>query len=985
MRRKKKVEVNNNDNRFRQLSIFELFGDDITSGSHVTIKEKQQSTVYGLETEREAGEYDTDAASGNQFLLHPGSEGDYGTESNEGIDGLSGEVTVPTNGNDAGSRDNLRLDPKTKSHETEVLRRVYLESGTLSTEQKIQYNIKAIQVLKNVLNENRRASYEEKLVLSRFSGWGGCPQVFNEDDEFFIQERMLLKELLSIREYQDAKASTLTSFYTPLLVIENIYKILDRMGLKEGKIIETSMGTGNFIGLMSERMYENSEICGIEIDGISSAISRLLYERVSVKNIGFESNPFPKNYFDLAISNVPFGNYKVHDKDFNQYSFNIHNYFFAKALSQVRNGGLIALITSTDTMDGTSGIMDYIAERADFLGAIRLPNSTFMQNGANTQVTSDILFLRRNDEKTKALEVCQHTSPVTEHRSMNTYFVENPDMVFGSIGERKNQFGNYELTVTGNVSKLQDLFDKVISRFPEDIYEEEDREDINELIPIDVDHSNYPINSYFIEDSKLYYRAEEYYYQVKVSGDIDTANMPDDYIVLKTRKDMDKVTKMVDIVQSALRVIDLQHTNAAEDKYLMARNELNQKYDTFEKLYGALHKRTNLSLLEEDPNAYLLESLEDYNPKTKATKKADLFFERTIKPRLEIKHVENLQDAIRLSLDTYGKLNLAYMSSLYSKNEGKLEKELLDFGYAFIDPLSEELVLAEEYLSGDIYQKMQIAEARHYQDNLRALEKVLPERLAAEDIKAQLGSTWIPVEYVQDFVHMFFKESRYATAEIDYDSITSRYYVSKPSYWSMSAEAKETWGVEKSDSVEYPKRQPDYTGYDLIDDILNSRIPTIRNYWDEWNGEKNVVKSEVNAERTSAARDLAEQIEMAWEEWLYSDYDRKQKLVDIYNRKFNNIRIRNYDGSHLSFPDMNCTIRLEPYQKNAIARIMDAKTNTLLWQQVGAGKTFEMVAAGMEMKRLGIRKKLLYVVPNHLVSQWQKELNMKFINAVDKQ
>lgn len=982
MRRKKKVEVKEHDNRFRQLSFFELFGDDVTSDGSNIIEGEQQSTLYGFETEWETGESNQSASSRNQYPLRPSAGGNRFSESDGRIDGFSTETTVQTESDITGEGAHIPVDHDIESDEAEVLRRIHLESNVLSTEKKIQYNIEAIQTLKTIMKEDRRAGYDEKLVLSRFSGWGGCPQVFNEDDELFIHERTTLKNLLSIKEYQDAKASTLTSFYTPLPIIQSIYNILDHMGFKYGKILETSMGTGNFIGLMNDQMYADSDLCGVELDGISSSIAGLLYDRVSVLNTGYEANPYPKNHFDLAISNVPFGTYKVHDKDFNQYPFFIHNYFLAKALSQVRNGGLIAFITSTDTMDGTSGIMDYIAERADLLGAIRLPNSTFMQNGANTQVVSDIIFLQRNDEKVQKQEVYQETRLVTEHRNMNRYFIENPDMIFGTIGERKTQFGNYELTVNGDVSKLQDLFDKVLYKFPKNIYKEQEQEESNrELISIDIEHSMYPINSYFVEDSKLYFRAEDYYYQVHTKDDVTSDEMPDDYIVLKTKKDLDKVKRMVEIVNSTLQVIDLQHRNVEEEAYLKAREELNQRYDDFVRLYGALHKRTNLPLLEDDPNSYVIESLEEYNPKNNVIKKADLFFERTIKPRLEIKHVENLQDAVRLSLDTYGEINLGYMSSIYAKSEDKLSQELLDSGFVFKDPLNKKLILADEYLSGDIYKKIEIAKSQGYQENRKELENVLPERLEAEDIKAQLGSTWIPTEYVQEFVNMIFKENRYGTAKIDYDAITSQYYVSKPNIWSMSAEAKETWGVATSEGVEYPKRQPDYSGYDLIDDILNSRIPTIRNYWDEWNGERNVVRSEMNAERTSAARDLAEQLEEQWEEWLYSDYDRKQKLVDIYNRKFNNIRLRNYDGSYLSFPEMNCTIQLESYQKNAIARIMDTNSNTLLWQQVGAGKTFEMVAAGMEMKRLGIRQKILYVVPNHLISQWQKEFLILYPNA----
>lgn len=975
MPRRKKVEVNKNAHRIEQLSLFEIFGDDLSNNNSETSSREEPRIVYHFETEETVREPDPTTIPRSEYPLQPSLAGSVESMSDLRESELSATDPSQTETFNASQGIDNGMDPIAESNESEVSQRVHLNSNPLSTEQKIQYNIESIRVLKSIQKENRKASAEEKMTLALFSGWGGCPQVFNEDDHKYLTERNELKELLTVKEYQDAKASTLTSFYTPLSVISNVYKIIDHLGFKSGKIIETSMGTGNFIGLMNEDMYQESDICGIEIDEISSAIADFLYDKVSVLNTGYETNPLPKDYFDLAISNVPFGNFQIHDKDFNQYHFNIHNYFFAKALSQVRNGGLIAFITATDTMDGSSRIMDYINERADILGAIRLPNDTFMENGANTQVTSDILFLRRNDEKAISQSIFLSKPMFTEHRVMNEYFIQYPEMVFGHVGERKTQYGNYELTVNKDGKDLEQHFDEVLSFFPENIYEEQEQnisEDL--LIPIDIKHSIYPINAYFIEKDVLHYRDENYYYAVKTLDQINSVEeLPDDYIVFKNRKDLDKVYRMIQIVNTALNVIDLQLENKDEISYLAERTELNREYDEFVRIYGAIHKRTNIGLLEDDPNLYVLESLEEYNPKTKNIKKADIFFERTINPRIEIKHVDNLQDAIRLSLDTYGKLELNYMSSIYSKNSETVQEELISNGFAFIEPTSNELVIADEYLSGDIYEKIEIAKEKGFTENEEALKKVLPERLPAEDIKAQLGSTWIPVEYVTEFAHELFNESYYSSTEINYDKITAQYYIAKPNYWSMGAEAKETWGVATSENVSYPKRQPDYTGYDLLDDVLNSRIPTIRNYWDEWEEGNKKVKSEVNAERTSAARDLAEQLEEQWEEWLYSDYDRKQKLVDIYNRKFNNVRLRKYDGSFLSFPDMNCSIHLEPYQKNAIARIMDTNTNTLLWQQVGAGKTFEMVASGMEMKRLGIRKKILYVVPNHLVSQWQKE------------
>ena len=975
MPKKKKVGVQDDSNRFEQLSLFELLGGDLSNDSTVITEREEQRIIYNFETEQSTSEFNQSTTFGSEFTLQSSSRGNSERSTDTSRLEISGIDSSKTKSIIESERNNDAVDFNIESNESKIRERVHLTYNNLSINDKIKFNIDAIETVKNILKEERNANQQEKEIIAKFTGWGGCPQIFNEDDQKYIDERNKLKEILTLKEFQDAKASTLTSFYTPLPIIDNIYKILEQIGFKSGKIIETSMGTGNFLGMMSEEMYHDSELCGVELDTISSSIADLLYDKVSVQNTGFETNHFPKNYFDLAISNVPFGNYKVHDKDFNQYHFNIHNYFFAKALSQVRDGGLIAFITSTDTMDGSSGIMNYIEEKADFIGAIRLPNNIFNLNGANTQVASDIIFIRRNDSK----EINQYANYtkrtlITEHRYINQYFIDNPNMVFGSIGERKNQYGTYELTVTGDLNRLEDYFNKSIENFPLDIY----REHIitnrnNDIKSIDVEHSKYAINSFFIENNILFFRAEEVYYPVKTKNQINLNNVPDDYIYFKNETDIDKVYRMIEIVNSALKVIDLQLNDEQENKYLTEREHLNVLYDSFIKKYGAIHKRTNINLLEDDPNLYVLESLEDYNPKTKKIKKADIFFEKTINPRKEIKHVDNLEDAIRISLDTYGRLDISFMSSLCSLNEQDLTTQLLSTGKAFIDPNNKKIILAEEYLSGDIYKKIEIAEKNGYLENKKALEKVLPEPLAAEDIKAQFGSTWIPIEYFTQFVHELFKENEYSRVEIDYDPITSQYYVSNVNYWSLTAEAKENWGVAKSDNVEWPKRQPDYTGYSLVDDLLNSRIPTIRNYWDEFENGNKKIKSELNAVRTSAARDLAEQFEDEWEQWLYSDYNRKQKIVEIYNKKFNNIRLRSYNGEYLTFPDMNCTMALEPYQKNAIARIMDTNNNTLLWQQVGAGKTFEMVASGMEMKRLGLRKKILYVVPNHLVSQWQKE------------
>ena len=984
MVRRKRKETQNDSNRFEQISLFELYvwDDEPDAGTQAT-EGIQQPTLFDFETEGDTGYSGGTTTRTDQRTFLPSVEGSIEGTTIDG-DGLVGNGTAETESNQSSTRDHYGMGESVESVETEVHGRVSITERTLSTDNKISYNIQAIQTLKNIQKEQRKATENEKVTMSLFSGWGGCPALFNESDTKYLTQRNQLKDLLSIQEYQDAKSSVLTSFYTPLQVIEQIYKVLEHLGFEDGKILETSMGTGNFIGMMPEDMYSNSEISGVEIEGISSSISKLLYDKAYVQNNGYEVNTLPKNYFDLAISNVPFGNFKISDMEFNSHHWNIHNYFFGKALSQVRNGGLIAFVTSTDTMDGNSDIMEYINSKADFLGAIRLPNDIFMLNGANTHVTSDIIFLRRNDEKIVELDhEITHRSYVTEHRRMNDYFINHPEMVLGTIGEKKNQYGTYELTVQNNGKDLESAFEELIPYFDKEVYS---KEDINEqsdlLVPMDTQHSERTMNAFFVENDTLYYRSDNYYYPVHTKDEIAGKDVPSDYVVMKNKKDLVKAKCLIAMAEVSLDVVRMQIEGADEFKYLMRRDELNALYDDFYRQYGAIHKKGNLNIIESDPNQSLIESLEIYDPKTGESSKADIFKERTIRKREQVKYAENLQDAIRLSLNEFGKLDIPYISSLYSKNEEEVIEELLASGMAFKEPITKQIVLAEEYLSGNIFEKIEIAENHHYMSNVDALRNVLPERIEAEEIKIQLGATWVPNEYYEEFINELFDEPIYAKSSITYDSITAQFYLNKPNKWSRRGASTETWGVPKSENVEYPKRQPDYTGYELFDDVLNSKIPTLRNYWDEKNSQgNNTVKSELNAERTQYARDLANQLQEEFEEWIWNDYERKNVLVDKYNRLFNSVRLREYDGSFLTFPEMNQTMALEPYQKNAVARIMDTNTNTLLWQNVGSGKTFEMVSAGMEMRRLGIRNKILYIVPNHLVSQWHKEFLQLYPNA----
>lgn len=854
----------------------------------------------------------------------------------------------------------------------------------LSVKEKITRNIRAIELLSDLEYNEQEANYEEKQMLQLFTGWGGCPQLFNETDTTFQSERTRLKELLSVEEYQNARAATLTSYYTPIEVIENMYEIVQKLGFENGKILDTSTGTGHFFGAMPEQMYEDSDLYGVELDDVTAKIAHQLYTGTHIVNIGFEKAPFPNNQFDLAISNVPFGNYQVFDREFSQYHFHIHNYFFAKALQKVRNGGLVAFITSTETMDGNSSIMYYINQHADFLGAIRLPNNTFKMNGANTEVSSDIIFLRRNDEKEMDYDASYIQHEVyLGHRKINKYFLENPQMVFGTIEERKNQYGKFELTVRADEKSLQEHFSEVIDSF-QPVYEPRVIENENEKViyhDLDLEHSHYLIDSFFIENDKLYYREESDYYEIKKEAELKNEILHENHITFKTDKDIEKVKQLVLLSQSAVQVVESQTKNIDESIYLNARKLLNERYDNFVKKYGFLNKRTNLSIFQNDSRSYLLNSLEDYDSDKKEVHKSPIFTERTINVKKEIKSVDNVYDGLQCSLDVKGTIDLDYISALYGKSNAEVKDELVQKQYVFIDPISEQLILADDYLSGNVRKKLEVAKTFGNERNIRALEKVMPEPVKAEDITIQLGASWVPSKYVEEFASHIFELTGFSKdwLSIQYDQNVGTWVMYAPIENRL---VSSVWGVPTSSNVERYKSQPEFNGYDLFDCILNSKSPTIRNYWEERNEEGVYVKkSEVNVERTTQAQDLIQRLNEEWDDWVFSDVQRRDDLVDKYNELFNSTRLQSYDGSYLTFPEMNISYQLEPYQKNAVARIMNQNTNTLLWQKVGAGKTFEMIAAGMEMKRLGIRNKILYVVPNHLLNQWENEFLKLYPNA----
>ena len=842
----------------------------------------------------------------------------------------------------------------------------------LSLREKLNNNINAIKVLRNLQSSSNLSILpEQQEVLSKYSGWGGLPHIFNEDDMKYAAERNILKQMLTIKEYQNARASTLSSFYTPLVIVEKIYEILDQLGFKKGNILEPSLGTGNFIGMMPYDMLNESSIHGVELDTITGGIAQMLYPSAKVEISGFEEANVPDNFYDLAISNVPFGNYQVHDINLNSYGFAIHNYFFAKSLSKVREGGIICFITSTNTMDGSSRILEYINLRADFIGAVRLPTNIFNINGANTTTTTDVIILQKNSNKQpyNKIENWMQSEYFSSELKINKYFIDNPDMIFGTPKDEIGRFGQHVMRVNYDGISLDEHFARAMAVLPSNIYYEAVQETVADTIAIDNESFNLKLNTYFVKDDNVYIRDENYCILVH---DNELNNL--------RRKELIKIAELAE------ETVSIQSSNKFNEKaYLALRNSLNIAYDSFIKKHNYINSRAIKNLLERDPRQYLILNLESKGVEANTYIKSDIFKIRTINPVVEIKHVESIQDAISASLNFKGMLDLNYMSIIYDKSIESIEKEMHTSAMVFYDPKEERWQLESEYLSGNILEKIDFIRENNlidrYEKNINVLNNVMPEPLTITDITFQLGAPYIPTHIYEDFACYLF---RFENMMYDSKSLTIS-FINETGQFAMdyyeyrffgNSFIEDEWGVPLSENIDTDgviKRQPRYNGFDLLNDVLNSRIPTLKNYWEEIN-EGGIVKtkSEINSERTGQARELSSQLENTFVEFVFDNEKYCREIEDEYNRLFNVIRPRIYNGEFLSFPEMNNSFQMEEYQKNAIARIIYGK-NTLLSQQVGAGKTFEMIASGMEMKRMGKRNKLLYVVPNHLIGQWRNE------------
>lgn len=814
-------------------------------------------------------------------------------------------------------------------------------------------NINAIKKLKELDKENRLATPEEQEILGKYVGWGGLSEAFDKNNSSWTNEYNELSSLLSPDEYSSARESTLSAFYTPSTVTKAIYKVLDKMGFKSGNILEPSCGVGNFIGMLPTEM-SNSNVYGVELDTISSSIAKQLYQKAHIINSPYEDTDLPNNFFDVTIGNVPFGDFKVVDKKYDKYNFLIHDYFFAKSLDKLRPNGVMAFITSKGTMDKkNSSFRRYLSQRADLLGAIRLPNHTF-SSLAGTEVTSDILFFKKRSNVTHIEPSWVNVTTFEDGISLNNYFVENPDMI---IGEMKNVSGRFGLTsecVLDDKDKFEELLNNAISNINTDSISFDntiiidDNDENEEVIPATSDVKNF---SYTLVDDKIYYR-ENSLMTLQQLGDIPTK----------------RVKGMIGIRDCLRTLIEYETEDYSDGEIKYQQNKLNVLYDNFTKEFGLINSRANRMVFDDDNSYYLLSSLENLDENNNLKSKADIFTKRTIRPHKPVTSVDTSVEALTVSISERATIDMEYMQNLVGKTEEEIYNDLQ--GIIFLNPLYSETngqdkyLNADEYLSGNVREKFavatKLAESNpEYNINVMALKDVQPEELSASEISVRLGSTWIPPKYVEQFVHELMETPFYAKGiiKVNYISVTGEWNIQGKSSDRSNVKAYKTYGTSR------------VNGYKIIEDTLNLKDVRVFDYEETPDGKKRAI---LNKKETTIAQSKQETIKQKFVDWIFKDPTRRNDLCEIYNKRFNSNRTREYDGSHINFVGMNPDITLKEHQINAVARILYGG-NTLLAHTVGAGKTFEMVAASQESKRLGLCTKSMFVVPNHLTEQWAKE------------
>ena len=815
--------------------------------------------------------------------------------------------------------------------------------------ERFYHNIRAIQLLNKLDAANRLATPTEQRVLADYVGWGGLSEFFKEDNPHYTE----LKAVLSDEEYASARESTLTAFYTPSVVIKAVYSALENMHFQTGNVLEPSCGIGNFMGLVPESM-NGAKFYGVELDSISGRIAQQLYQKNSVAVQGFESTNLPDSFFDAAIGNVPFGQFKVPDKRYDKHNFLIHDYFFARTLDKVRPGGVIAFITSKGTLDKENpNVRKYIAQRADLLGAIRLPNDTF-KAAAGTEVTSDIIFLQKRDRLIDIEPEWVRLGTDANGIRMNAYFVDNPEMVLGDMQMVSGPHGMESACIAYESAELGELLQDAIQSIHAEIteYEIDDLEAENEdlSIPADPDVRNF---SFTVVDGKIYYRENSRMNPVDVSATAES-----------------RIKGMIAIRDCVRTLIEYQTEDYPDADIKAEQEKLNRLYDDFSKKYGLINARANNSAFNSDSSYCLLASLEVLDDEGNFIRKADMFSKRTIKQKVTVQSVDTASETYALSLAEKARIDMPYMSELTGKTEQELFEDLK--GVIFLNPMhtseedgSPKYLPADEYLSGNVREKLAIAKRsaelspEDYGENVRALESVQPVDLTASEISVRLGATWLPPEIVEEFMFELFSTPRYCqwNIHVHYAQYTGEWNVEGKSYDRSNVKAHNTYGTGR------------VNGYKIMEETLNLRDVRIFDYIEDGNGKKTAV---LNKKETAIAQGKQELIKQAFADWIWSDPERREQLTKLYNEKFNSIRPREYDGSHLNFVGINPEITLRPHQVNAIAHILYGG-NTLLAHVVGAGKTFEMVAAAQESKRLGLCQKSLFVVPNHLTEQWASE------------
>ncbi len=822
----------------------------------------------------------------------------------------------------------------------------------VNKKERFHRNYAAIKVLKDCQNENRFATPDEQKILSRYVGWGGIPEAFDERAGAWHTEYAMLKNILTPEEYASARESTLTAFYTPPEVSTAIYKVLEQMGFQEGNLLEPSCGIGNFIGMLPKSM-ENAKVYGVELDTVSAGIAQQLYQKSSIAAQGFEEVNVPDSFFDGVIGNVPFGDFKVSDKRYDKYNFLIHDYFFAKSLDKLRPGGVMALVTSKGTMDKeNSNVRKYIAQRAELLGAIRLPNDTFKGN-AGTEVVSDILFLQKRDRLIDIEPDWVHLDTDENGIRMNSYFVQHPEMILGEMKMVSGRFGPEATCEPFENADLSELLNEAVSNIHGEISEYEVADELEEednSIPADPTVRNF---SYTILDDKIYFRENSRMSPVEVSATAEN-----------------RIKGMIGIRDCVRNLIELQTEDYPDSEIKQAQEKLNTLYDSFTKKYGLINSRANTSAFSDDSSYALLSALEVINEDGELERKADMFFKRTIKPHKPVTEVDTADEALAVSMGEKAAIDMEYMMELSGKSEEELFADLK--GVIFLNPLYEygnsyepKYLMADEYLSGNVREKLATAKRsatlypEDYTVNVQALEKVQPKDLTASEISVRLGATWIPPEIFQQFMFEFLDTPRYAqwNIKVHYSQFTGEWNIEGKSYDRSNVKAYSTYGTSRINA------------YKIIEETLNLKDVRIFDYIEDDEGKKKAV---LNKKETAIAQAKQELIKQGFQDWIWADPARREKLTKMYNEKFNSIRPREYDGSHIVFNGMNPEIELREHQKNAVAHILYGG-NTLLAHAVGAGKTFEMVAAAMESKRLGLCNKSLFVVPNHLTEQWAAE------------